>query len=254
MDLKADLHIHSIMSGHSFGTVSEISNIAATKNLKIIAITDHGPAITGAPSELYFRCPHMCPQEIAGVQILFGCEANILDFSGKLDLSEDIIAGLDIALAGFHDFTGFTAGSCYENTNAIINMIKRYKALDIIAHIGNPAYPVNYEDIIKCLNDYNVLIEINNRSFLEEKRSARAGSKENCLRVMDLCVKYQVPVVVSSDAHNQYQVGCIALAENILKQIKFPRELIWSDTINHHKLLDFLAKSHSNKRPKELLT
>ncbi len=45
--LKVDLHIHSVHSGHGFGTIYDIARDAAAKKMELIAVTDHGPAMQG---------------------------------------------------------------------------------------------------------------------------------------------------------------------------------------------------------------
>jgi putative hydrolase len=42
MKLEADLHVHTIASGHGYSTIKEIMTAAAEKGLKTVAITDHG--------------------------------------------------------------------------------------------------------------------------------------------------------------------------------------------------------------------
>jgi putative hydrolase len=48
MQLSADLHCHTIASGHAFSTLSEMASGAARRGLDLIAITDHGPSMDGA--------------------------------------------------------------------------------------------------------------------------------------------------------------------------------------------------------------
>ncbi|MBP7654277.1 phosphatase [Candidatus Dependentiae bacterium] len=251
MKIYADLHTHTIASGHAYATIEEMARCASEKKLNYIGITDHGPSLIAAPNELYFKCALLCPPKIYGVEIIFGCEANIIDYDGSIDLSEDTARRLDILLAGFHNYTPYIPGSEKENTAALLKTVKRYKNIDIIAHPGNPAFKINYEDTIKCLNDYNVLIEINNRSFLPDQLSARKGSSSNCREIMRLCEKYNVRVVVSSDAHNQYQVGCFQYALDVLAEEKFPEKLILNS--NLEKLSEYLGSIHSDKVPKEVL-
>ena len=40
--IVADLHVHTVSSGHAYSTVMEIVKVAAQKGLKAVAITDHG--------------------------------------------------------------------------------------------------------------------------------------------------------------------------------------------------------------------
>ena len=37
----ADVHMHTVMSGHAFGTVREMAAAAVERNLKLIGITVH---------------------------------------------------------------------------------------------------------------------------------------------------------------------------------------------------------------------
>ena len=43
----ADVHMHSVMSGHAFGTIRELAAEAAARGLKLIGVTEHGPGIPG---------------------------------------------------------------------------------------------------------------------------------------------------------------------------------------------------------------
>jgi putative hydrolase len=54
MKLEADLHIHTTASGHGYSTVKEIVEAAAEKELRLIAITDHGLNMPGAPHWYHF--------------------------------------------------------------------------------------------------------------------------------------------------------------------------------------------------------
>ena len=48
-----DIHTHSIASGHGTScTISEMAKTAASKGIKLLGITDHGPATlaAGTPS------------------------------------------------------------------------------------------------------------------------------------------------------------------------------------------------------------
>ena len=38
-----DTHTHSLVSGHAFSTIAEMSAAAARKGLELLAITEHGP-------------------------------------------------------------------------------------------------------------------------------------------------------------------------------------------------------------------
>ena len=46
--LIADLHMHTLVSGHAYGTIREMAADAAQRNLQLIGITEHGPGVPGA--------------------------------------------------------------------------------------------------------------------------------------------------------------------------------------------------------------
>ena len=48
MKIKADLHTHTLSSGHAYSTIDEMAKGAQKRGLNLIAITDHGPAMPGA--------------------------------------------------------------------------------------------------------------------------------------------------------------------------------------------------------------
>ena len=63
----ADLHMHTIMSGHAFGTVREMAAAAAERGLQIIGTTEHGPGIRGTCYPIYFRNICDSPRSLYGV-------------------------------------------------------------------------------------------------------------------------------------------------------------------------------------------
>ena len=81
----ADVHTHSILSGHAFGTVRELAAEAAARNLKILGVTEHGPGIPGTCNPILFRNFIDAPRNLYGVEMLYGSETNVLN-SGKVDL------------------------------------------------------------------------------------------------------------------------------------------------------------------------
>ena len=99
--LIADLHMHSIMSGHAFGTIRELAAAAAERGLKLIGVTEHGPGIPGTVEPIYFRNLTDAPRMLYGVEMLYGSEVNILN-NGTVDLDERHLNCLDYAVAGIH--------------------------------------------------------------------------------------------------------------------------------------------------------
>ena len=47
MNILADTHPHSLMSGHAYSTIREMAAAAAKKGLKAMALTEHAPEMPG---------------------------------------------------------------------------------------------------------------------------------------------------------------------------------------------------------------
>lgn len=188
-------------SGHAYSTVTEIAAAARDKGLSMVAITDHGPAMPGGPHPYYFGNQRVLPEEIGGIRILKGVEANIINEQGELDLEPFYLERLDIVLAGFHSkcFPEADSESC---TRAMLNTIDN-PFVDIIVHPGNPEFPVDYERVVRRAAEKGMPLEINNSSFC----GSRKGSTDNCREIAELIARYGGPVVIGSDAHFAWDVG-----------------------------------------------
>jgi putative hydrolase len=210
MKLAADLHTHTLASGHAYSTAMENIRAAAEIGLEMIALTDHGPAMPGGPHAYHFGNQRVIPGQLLGVRILKGIEANVLDQNGKLDLEEGRLAKLDIVLAGLHTHCA-PYGTAAENTRMMINTM-RNKWVDVIVHPGNPEYPVDMEAIVKASIEYDVALEINNSSLTV----SRCGSRPNCDNMAALVKEYGAKVMIGTDSHFYLSVGEFSQALELL--------------------------------------
>lgn len=212
MKLVADLHTHSLASGHAYNTIKELAEAAAKKGLEIMAITDHGSSEPGAPHAYYFYNLCVLPKVISGVEILTGVEANIIGWDGQLDMDKDLLRRLDVVNAGFHTRE---SGSVEENT---ATMVKAMASgwVDVIVHPGNPEFPIDACQVVEAAKKYGVALEINNSSL--HPRSFRQGSRDNCLKIARLAKEAGITLVVGSDAHWVDHVGEFHLALELLQE------------------------------------
>lgn len=231
MRYVADTHTHTIASGHAYTTLLENINEASKIGLEIMAVTDHGPSMPGAPNYVYFANLKVLPRIIDGITILRGCEANVIDIDGNIDLPEYVQQRLDIIIASLHDLC-IKPGNKDENTKALINVMKN-PFVDIIGHAGNPDFPIWEEEVVKEAKKQNKIIEINNGSFLSRK-----GSLEKCTKIACLCKEYGVNIVLGSDAHTCFQIGKFPYADEMLTAVEMPEKLILSTDAK--KLLAYL--------------
>ena len=76
----ADLHTHTIASGHAYNSIREMAKSASEKGLEVLGITEHAPKMPGTCHRIYFQNLKVVPREMYGVQLLIGAEVNILDY------------------------------------------------------------------------------------------------------------------------------------------------------------------------------
>lgn len=222
MDIQLDVHTHTIASGHAFSTLQEMVQAAAGKGLKLFGVTEHSPGIPGSCELIYFRNLHVVPRRMYGVDLLLGAEVNILDVNGTLDMSDEYLKRLDICIAGIHSLC-YTSGTIEENTLGMIQVIRNTN-VDIISHPGDGTAKLNFEPIVLEAKEQHTLLEINNSSLnpIRHKQDARA----NNLEILRLCKKYEVPVVLGSDAHISFAVAVYDHVYELLQETEFPDELI----------------------------
>ncbi|TYQ16403.1 UNVERIFIED_CONTAM: putative hydrolase [Acetivibrio alkalicellulosi] len=219
MKIIVDTHTHTISSGHAYSTIQEMAEEAFAKNIEMIAITDHGPAMKGAPCLYHFGNLRVIPETIYNVRIIKGVEANIIDYDGNLDLPDGYLKRLDFVIASFHDICIEPAG-IEEHTQAIINLMKN-PFVDAVGHPGNPKFQVNIPQVVRAAKEYNKFIEINSHSFV-----VRPGSEENCREFALECKKQGVKVVCGSDAHISFDVGRFDRIYELFEDIEMPEELV----------------------------
>lgn len=227
MEFKIDLHSHTNTSPHAYSTLEE--NIKAGKKigLKILANTMHGPALQDSPHWWAIGNQRALPKFIDGIRVLKGIETNILNEDGDLDLNDSINGIVDIVIGGFHSVPEYgETGNKEKNTKAILNVIKNGK-VDIIVHLGNPSFPVDYKKVIIEAKKYNVAIEINNGSLT----SSRKGSKVNCEEIIELCRKHKNHISLGSDSHFSSSIGNFEAAIDLIKD--YDRDLILNTSEEH---------------------
>lgn len=241
MHFVADLHIHTVSSGHAYSTVLEIAKAAQEKELEIIAITDHGPTMPGAPHPYHFGNLSAIPDEIYGVKILRGAELNVTDREGNVDLAMERLYLLDIVLAGLHTYC-FPEGSVEENTRGMIAaMYNPY--IDIIVHPGNPEFTIDPEKVVRAAVECGIAIEINNSSLTY----CRTGSKTYCKEIMALAKHHGALLSVGSDSHIALTVGELSAANELLTAAGIPEEQVINTSVE--RIYQYLAQRRAG-RPK----
>ncbi len=238
MILTADYHTHTPYS-HGKNTVLENAVAAKKVGLKQIGITDHGfnHLLFGLKRKKLgdLRSEIKEAEKLTGVKVLMGMESNLISLEGDTDMRPEDLDKFDIFLFGIHEvlkyknfgdfynimvrnYTAYKLGKkppqkvIDNTTKAYINAVKN-NPVDILTHI-NYKCCCDLKEVAKACADYGTYIEINTKK--------RHVSPEE----VDLMASTGVRFVVDSDAHSADRVGDTKIADELIKNCKFPLEQI----------------------------
>ncbi|MCM1137394.1 MAG: phosphatase [Duncaniella sp.] len=229
--IELDVHTHTLASGHAYSTIQEMAKAASEKGLKLLGITEHAPALPGTCHSIYFRNLHVVPRHMYGVDLLLGAEINIMNPKGEIDMPGDMMRFLDLKIAGIHSLC-YKEGTKEENTAGLINVIHN-TYIDIISHPGDGTAELCFEPIVIAAKESHTLLEINNSSLKPIRHKESALS--NNLEILRLCKRYDVPVILGSDAHVSFDVANYEYLPPLLNETEFPDELIINRSVEAFK-------------------
>ena len=172
---------------------------------------------------------------------MMGSEMNIIDFAGNVDLKPSITKTLYIRIAGLHS-RAFTNGTVTENTDAIINAMKR-PDIDIISHPVDGTADLDIRAIVQCSAETKTLLELNNSSLRPGRDKPKA--KSNFIEMLEYCKEMNVPIIMGSDAHITYDVANHTYAYGLAQEIGFPDELILNG--DETRFLNYLTEIRETK-------
>lgn len=213
-DILGDFHIHSKWSdgAHSF---EELAETAKKRGYQYIAITDHTKSLPVAggldEAELKKQIKEIrkVNKKLKGITLLASAEMDVLS-DGRLDISDDVLAQLDIVVAAIH--SGFKQ-SKEQLTKRIISAMKN-RYVHIIAHptgrlMGTrDAYELDFEEIFKVASDTNTALEINafpQRLDLNDINSRAAH-------------EHGVTLAIATDAHTIDQLNNMNLGVSVARR------------------------------------
>lgn len=220
---QADLHTHTVASGHASNTVEEMAEAAIKKGITLYGITEHSMMMPGTCTKRYFEQTANNKKQFDGIEVLYGVELNIMDYKGNVDMEEELLKKMDVAIASIHNGICYTSGTVEENTGAVLGAILN-PYINIIGHMDDDNIPVDYDTIVHAAIENHTLLEINNNSLTEG--CWRKNTKNNIKKIIELCMENNYPVIVDSDAHCVENVGRNEEALEFLNILGFPKELI----------------------------
>ena len=227
MHFILDVHCHTTASGHAYSTFEENLHRAKSIGLKLIGVSDHGPAMIDSSPLSHFLEILKLPPLIGGVHCLKGAEANIINTSGGLDIPDDILSSLDFCIASIHESL-YLPGDSNANTDAILAAMQN-PYVSIIGHPGDINVPINPLPIVANAAKTGTLIEINNKSLIKGNRRYDGGIV--ITEILALCKEYNTGIIAGSDAHMAKDVGRFKFAKSIILKSGIDENLIMNTNV-----------------------
>ncbi|MEG1895797.1 MAG: phosphatase [Oscillospiraceae bacterium] len=219
MRITADLHSHTLFSGHAFNTATEMINRASEIGLRALAITDHGPGMPDSGHVWHFFNKGQIPKIIDGMVVLYGAEVDVLDKEGTLDIPVKLLSELDWVIASIHK--ELIPQMSFEDATQLWLNVAENPNIDMIGHCEQAEHFFDYDRVIQKFAQNNKVVELNaNSAFV------RPLGQKNMVTLAKTCQKYNCKVAVNSDAHSIYKVGNVQNILDMLENIDFPKELI----------------------------
>lgn len=251
MLIKCDTHVHTVLSGHAVGTVSDIALRAANLGLEAVAITDHCSLMMSQYEEsVNAILAQEVPESLYGVRLLRGAELDFHDYAGHAcfynvpydatkSALDRLLETLDIAIISPHFPPEGRHGSYEEITNMYLSAI----ANPAITTLGHPE---------RINADYDMaavaLAAARSGTFIElNASSVRMGYGEKIAKMLELCKSFGTRIVVNSDCHSPDMLGEVDAAKTLMIDCAFPAELVANR--DYATLMACLNEQKRCKRP-----
>ena len=166
-DIQGDVHMHTVETDGK-NTIEEMAEAAKARGYKYIAITDHSKNLAFANglddqrALAHIQRIREASSRMEGITIFAGIEVDILG-DGDLDLSNDVLAQMDVVIASVH--SQFNQES-EKMTDRLLKAIENPNTL-ILGHptgrqlLRRDAYPFDMDAILKSAAKHKVAMELN---------------------------------------------------------------------------------------------
>ncbi len=197
--IRGDCHAHSTWSDGG-ATVREMAEAARALGHDYLCMTDHSPRLTVAHGLSEERLARQLDEiaalneELAPFRILTGLEVDIL-VDGSLDLSEEMLARLDVVVASVHSKFRMPAD---EMTRRMVLAVAS-PHVDILGHmtnrkvVGGGRAPSEFDAdlVFAACAQFDTAVEINCRPERQDPPD----------ELLALAVEWDCPIAINTDAH-----------------------------------------------------
>jgi len=197
-DIQGDVHMHTVETDGRC-TIEEMAGAARARGYKYMAITDHSKNLAFANglddqrALEHIKRIRAADEKIKEIRIFAGIEVDILA-DGSLDLSDSVLAEMDMVIASVHSHFNQERAQMTERFLKVI-------ANPNVSLIGHPtgrillrrdAYPVDIDVILKAAAQYKVAMELN----------SYPDRLDLCDSHLRLAKRHGVKVVINTDSHH----------------------------------------------------
>ncbi len=197
-DLQGDVHMHTVETDGR-NTIEEMAEAAKARGYQYIAITDHSKNLAFANglddkrALEHIQRIREAAKTIDGITIFTGVEVDILA-EGDLDLSDDVLAQMDIVIASVHSVFNMEAPKM---TERLIKAIENPN-VSLIGHptgriqLRRDSYPFDMHAVLTAAAKHKVAMELN-------AYPDRLDLNDNNLRQAK---QHGVKIVINTDSHH----------------------------------------------------
>ncbi len=197
-DIQGDVHMHTVETdGRS--TIEEMAQAARARGYQYMAITDHSKNLAFANglddkrALEHIQRIRKAGDEMGDIKIFAGVEVDILP-DGDLDLSDSVLAAMDIVIASVHSqFNQEPA----KMTDRLIKAIENPNT-SVIGHptgrllLRRDAYSFDLDAVFKAATKHRVAMELN----------AYPDRLDLCDRHLRMAKERGVKIVINTDSHH----------------------------------------------------
>ena len=239
--IRGDLHSHTTATDGQ-ADIETMARAAQSTGLEYLAITDHSQALAMANGLDETRALRHADaireidRRLPNITLLAGIECDIRP-DGKLDLSEDCLAQLDIVIASVH--SSFKQDE-REMTDRILRAIES-PVVDIVGHptgrllLRREPYNLNIDELIESAATYGVALEINSQPQRLDLNEIYAKRARDC----------GVKLVISTDAHAPDQFHVLDWGLLVARRAWLEP----SDILNTQSITELLASLRRKRQP-----
>jgi DNA polymerase (family X) len=204
-DIRGDVHMHTVETDGRC-TIEEMAEAAKARGHQYMAITDHSKNLAMANglddkrALAHIKRIRQANDQIESITILAGIEVDILA-DGSLDLSDDVLAQMDIVIASVH--SAFNQERA-EMTARIVKAVSN-PHVSLLGHptgrllLRRDAYAVDMDAVMKAAAQHKTAMELN----------AYPDRLDLCDVHLRMARERGIPVVINTDAHHTSHMDLI---------------------------------------------